>query len=202
MFVQFINMKDRNPQPNPLLLSSWNRLFYYNLLIASASSPRLSSDDENLICSLLFRLFLTLWLSQKKVEPWKLYTMVSCLLIVDFVILITWQIQDPLERTLESFPLEDPISVSDDIKIRPELEHCESENNSIWLGKWNHRFPPCAASCRRLCSLLLTSSLFLWCSPSAVVGAIRKSVYNIFFLLSWALAVLSVFRQNLSFPRI
>lgn len=52
MFVQFINMKDKNPQPNPLLLSSWNRLFYFNLLIASATSPRLSSDDENLICSL------------------------------------------------------------------------------------------------------------------------------------------------------
>lgn len=127
-------------------------------------------------------------MSQKKVEPWKLYTMVSCLLIVDFVILITWQIQDPLERTLESFPLEDPISVSDDIKIRPELEHCESENNSIWLGKWDHRFPPCAASCRRLCSLLLTSSLFLWYSPSAVVGAIRKSVYIFSLFLSFGSA--------------
>jgi gamma-aminobutyric acid type B receptor len=62
--------------------------------------------------------------------------MVSSLLIVDIVILITWQIQDPLARTLETFPLEDPISVSDDIKIRPELEHCESENNSVWLGKF------------------------------------------------------------------
>lgn len=70
-------------------------------------------------------------------EPWKLYTMVSGLLVVDIVILLTWQIQDPLERRLETFPLEDPVSVNDDVKIRPELEHCESENNPVWLGKWS-----------------------------------------------------------------
>ncbi|XP_055388221.1 gamma-aminobutyric acid type B receptor subunit 1 [Condylostylus longicornis] len=71
---------------------------------------------------------------KKKVEPWKLYTMVSGLLSIDLVILISWQIFDPLQRSLESFPLEDPISNVDDIKIRPELEHCESERNSMWLG--------------------------------------------------------------------
>ncbi|XP_055601301.1 gamma-aminobutyric acid type B receptor subunit 1 [Uranotaenia lowii] len=71
---------------------------------------------------------------KKKVEPWKLYTMVTGLLTADFVILLTWQIQDPLQRRLETFPLEDPISSNDDVKIRPELEHCESHNNSVWLG--------------------------------------------------------------------
>uniref|UniRef100_A0A182J9B7 G-protein coupled receptors family 3 profile domain-containing protein n=1 Tax=Anopheles atroparvus TaxID=41427 RepID=A0A182J9B7_ANOAO len=71
---------------------------------------------------------------KKKVEPWKLYTMVSGLLTVDLVILLTWQMQDPLQRRLEAFPLEDPISSNDDVKIRPELEHCESHNNSVWLG--------------------------------------------------------------------
>lgn len=61
--------------------------------------------------------------------------MVSGLLAVDLVILLTWQIYDPLQRRLETFPLEDPESVNDDVKIRPELEHCESDNNSVWLGK-------------------------------------------------------------------
>lgn len=75
---------------------------------------------------------------QKKVEPWKLYTMVSGLLVVDIVILLTWQLQDPLARRLETFPLEDPISANDDVKIRPELEHCESENNPVWLGEYAH----------------------------------------------------------------
>ena len=72
---------------------------------------------------------------QKKVEPWKLYTMVSGLVAVDLIILLTWQFQDPLQRRLEQFPLEDPISSNDDVKIRPELEHCESTNNSVWLGE-------------------------------------------------------------------
>lgn len=61
--------------------------------------------------------------------------MVSGLLSVDLIILLTWQLSDPLQRRLETFPLENPVSSSDDIKIRPELEHCESENNSIWLGE-------------------------------------------------------------------
>lgn len=62
--------------------------------------------------------------------------MVSGLLSIDLIILLTWQLSDPLQRRLESFPLEDPLSSNDDIKIRPELEHCESENNSVWLGKY------------------------------------------------------------------
>jgi len=60
--------------------------------------------------------------------------MVSGLLSVDLIILLTWQIYDPLQRRLEQFPLEEPASSFDDVKIRPELEHCESENNSVWLG--------------------------------------------------------------------
>ncbi|XP_035909345.1 gamma-aminobutyric acid type B receptor subunit 1 isoform X1 [Anopheles stephensi] len=79
-------------------------------------------------------LFNAFYYLQKKVEPWKLYTMVSGLLTIDLVILLTWQMQDPLQRRLETFPLEDPISSNDDVKIRPELEHCESHNNSVWLG--------------------------------------------------------------------
>ncbi|KNC24020.1 hypothetical protein FF38_00223 [Lucilia cuprina] len=71
---------------------------------------------------------------KKKVEPWKLYTMVTGLLSIDLIILLAWQIFDPLQRILETFPLEDPLSTTDDIKIRPELEHCESEKNSMWLG--------------------------------------------------------------------
>uniref|UniRef100_A0A8D8WDP6 Gamma-aminobutyric acid type B receptor subunit 1 n=1 Tax=Cacopsylla melanoneura TaxID=428564 RepID=A0A8D8WDP6_9HEMI len=71
----------------------------------------------------------------KKLEPWKLYTMVAGLLSIDLVILLCWQFYDPLQRTTETFPLETPPkSSSDDIKISPELEHCESRNNNIWYG--------------------------------------------------------------------
>lgn len=75
-------------------------------------------------------------LTQKKVEPWKLYTMVSGLLVIDLVILASWQVFDPLQRKLESFPEEKPPSTIDDIKIKPQLEHCESNNQTVWLSKF------------------------------------------------------------------
>ncbi|KAK0159683.1 hypothetical protein PV327_010775 [Microctonus hyperodae] len=71
---------------------------------------------------------------QKNIQPWKLYTMVSALIAIDIVILGLWQGLDPLQRTIETFPLELSPHGDDDARIRPELEHCESENNSIWLG--------------------------------------------------------------------
>ncbi|XP_076233391.1 gamma-aminobutyric acid type B receptor subunit 1 isoform X1 [Calliopsis andreniformis] len=71
---------------------------------------------------------------QKKVQPWKLYTMVSGLLAVDIVLLISWQVLDPLQRKMETFPLESSPFGDDDARIRPELEHCESIHNNVWLG--------------------------------------------------------------------
>ncbi|KAK1134342.1 hypothetical protein K0M31_012113 [Melipona bicolor] len=71
---------------------------------------------------------------QKKIQPWKLYTMVSGLLVVDIVLLVSWQVLDPLQRKIETFPLESPPFGDDDARIRPELEHCESIHNNIWLG--------------------------------------------------------------------
>ncbi|XP_034235282.1 gamma-aminobutyric acid type B receptor subunit 1 isoform X3 [Thrips palmi] len=70
----------------------------------------------------------------KKVEPWKLYTMVTGLLLIDLVLLMTWQLYDPLQRSIEEFPLEEPNNTDDDVKIRPQLEHCESEKHTVWLG--------------------------------------------------------------------
>nr|XP_050850762.1 gamma-aminobutyric acid type B receptor subunit 1 isoform X2 [Vespula vulgaris] len=72
--------------------------------------------------------------AKKKIQPWKLYTMVSGLLAIDIVLLSTWQGFHPLQRQIEVFPLESPPTGDDDARIRPELEHCESEHNSIWLG--------------------------------------------------------------------
>ncbi|XP_013144269.1 PREDICTED: gamma-aminobutyric acid type B receptor subunit 1 [Papilio polytes] len=72
--------------------------------------------------------------TKKRVHGWKLYTMVGGLLVVDVVLLTAWQLRDPLQRRVETFPLEAPRHHDDDVHIRPELEHCESEHNTIWLG--------------------------------------------------------------------
>ena len=54
---------------------------------------------------------------------------------MDIVVLGAWQVVDPMLRTLETFPLEVPEDTDDDVKIKPQLEHCESSYNTIWLGK-------------------------------------------------------------------
>lgn len=54
--------------------------------------------------------------------------------MIDLIIMIAWQVIDPLQRRVELFPLEDPLEESDDSKIRPELEHCESHHNNVWLS--------------------------------------------------------------------
>ncbi|XP_026670561.1 gamma-aminobutyric acid type B receptor subunit 1 isoform X2 [Ceratina calcarata] len=72
--------------------------------------------------------------AKKRIQPWKLYTMISGLLTVDIVLLVCWQVLDPLQRKMETFPLESPPFGDDDARIRPELEHCESVHNSVWLG--------------------------------------------------------------------
>ncbi|CAL4133132.1 unnamed protein product, partial [Meganyctiphanes norvegica] len=70
----------------------------------------------------------------KRVEPWKLYLMVTCFVVIDLIILTVWQIIDPLKRILQKFPLETPPNTVEDIKLMPELEHCESSYNKVWLG--------------------------------------------------------------------
>lgn len=38
-------------------------------------------------------------------------------------------------RDIEIFDLEPSPSTDQDIKLKPYLEHCHSDNNSIWLGR-------------------------------------------------------------------
>lgn len=73
--------------------------------------------------------------------------MVSGLLVADIVLLVSWQVLDPLQRKMETFPLEAPPFGDDDARIRPELEHCESAHNSIWLGELFSFFQTWSFSC-------------------------------------------------------
>ncbi|XP_065574431.1 gamma-aminobutyric acid type B receptor subunit 1-like isoform X2 [Artemia franciscana] len=53
---------------------------------------------------------------------------------VDIVLLSVWYFIDPLRRSVESFPLEEPTDFTEDLLIRPLMEHCESKNQTTWLG--------------------------------------------------------------------
>lgn len=63
--------------------------------------------------------------------------MLCGLLSVDIILLVTWQIVDPLRRKIETFSLElPPFGDDEDAMIKPELEHCSSEQYSLWIGKY------------------------------------------------------------------
>lgn len=64
---------------------------------------------------------------------------------------------DPLKREMESFQPEFPENIEDDIRILPQLEHCESTHNNIWLG-----------------TVMKTAKLFIYV-------VLKKSLYNLYF---------------------
>ena len=51
------------------------------------------------------------------------------------IVLTTWQVIDPMFRDTENFDLEPSPTTDQDIMLQPYLEHCNSKNISIWLGK-------------------------------------------------------------------
>jgi len=61
----------------------------------------------------------------------------TVLLLLDVAVLIAWQILDPLKRDLETFAMEEPTDTDEDIQLMPQLEHCISNNLSVWLGKFS-----------------------------------------------------------------
>ncbi|XP_041370051.1 gamma-aminobutyric acid type B receptor subunit 1-like [Gigantopelta aegis] len=71
---------------------------------------------------------------RKAVESWELYIVLVILLLLDVGVLTAWQILDPLQRKLDYFSLEDPTDTDEDIQYKPQLEQCDSENLTVWLG--------------------------------------------------------------------
>ncbi|XP_046543396.1 gamma-aminobutyric acid type B receptor subunit 1-like [Haliotis rubra] len=71
---------------------------------------------------------------RKSVKSWELYIVVTILLLLDISVLVAWQILDPLQRKLDLFSLEAPTDTEEDIQLRPMLEHCNSDNLTVWLG--------------------------------------------------------------------
>ena len=69
--------------------------------------------------------------------------MVGCFVLVDIIVLGTWQIVDPLSRDVQEFLLEKPKDTVEDIRIKPLLEHCESEYKTIFLGKFFSKSTSC-----------------------------------------------------------
>lgn len=79
-------------------------------------------------------------ISLQVVRKWELLLVLFCLLVIDIIVLVAWQVLDPLYRHLETFPPEEPKHTTEDIMLEPYLEHCSSKNINIWLGRSLHNF--------------------------------------------------------------
>lgn len=58
--------------------------------------------------------------------------MLSSFLLIDTITLVVWFFQSPMSRKVEIFDLESPIDTEEDVKIQPQLEHCDA--NLLWYG--------------------------------------------------------------------
>ncbi|XP_060587127.1 gamma-aminobutyric acid type B receptor subunit 1-like [Ruditapes philippinarum] len=72
--------------------------------------------------------------NKKEVKNCEMYVVLTAIILIDLIILSTWQAIDPMYRSLEMFDLEPAPSTDQDIMYKPYLEHCDSNNISIWLG--------------------------------------------------------------------
>jgi len=71
---------------------------------------------------------------ETQVVPWKLWSMVGCLVAVDAVFVAVWQLVDPLKKEKIEFDLEPSDDEDDDVEYRPEIWVCRSDYQNVWLG--------------------------------------------------------------------
>jgi gamma-aminobutyric acid type B receptor len=50
--------------------------------------------------------------------------------LIDIAVLVVWYFRSPMSRKVETFDPESPENTDDDVKIQPQLEHCDA--NLIW----------------------------------------------------------------------
>lgn len=68
----------------------------------------------------------------KRIKDRQVYLILGTFCLLDLIILIIWFFQSPMSRKVEIFDLESPDNTDEDIKIQPQLEHCDA--NMVWYG--------------------------------------------------------------------
>lgn len=136
-------------------------------------------------------IFTNIKLNKKVIKDYKLFMVVGVLVIVDIVILITWQIVDPFYRdTSTGEPTLSP--KNDDVQIIPIMEFCQSNRMSIFLG-----------SIYAYKGLLMAFGCFLaWETRHVSIPALNDSkyigmsVYNVVIMCVMGAAVSYLLREH------
>ncbi|XP_013776602.1 gamma-aminobutyric acid type B receptor subunit 2-like isoform X2 [Limulus polyphemus] len=78
-------------------------------------------------------IFTNIKLNKKVIQDYKLFMVVGVLVLIDIAILTTWQVIDPFYRET-SLGMQLPSSGNEDSVVIPELEFCNSQNMTVFLG--------------------------------------------------------------------
>ncbi|RMX44624.1 hypothetical protein pdam_00002738 [Pocillopora damicornis] len=125
----------------------------------------------------------------------QLFGMVVVLLSIDVIILVIWQIVDPLTNKVENLTLQ--VSQEDDTGIQPYITMCTCENITIWLA--------CIYVYKGL--LLLFGAFLAWETRKVHIPALNDSkliglsVYNVIIPCILVIPILGVVadRPNIQF---
>merc|ERR1719369_1351560 len=94
----------------------------------------------------------SVYISTTQVVPWKLWSMVGCLVAVDVLFVTIWQIVDPLKKKITAFDTIPSDNLDEDVEYQPEIWVCRSDYHNVWLGRsmsaWDFRKIFCI--CHRL----------------------------------------------------
>ncbi|XP_078359757.1 gamma-aminobutyric acid type B receptor subunit 1-like isoform X1 [Oculina patagonica] len=116
----------------------------------------------------------------------QLFGMVAVLLLIDFIILLTWQLVDPLKSKSENLTLE--VSTEDDTGIQPYVTMCSCQHITIWQA--------CMYGYKGL--LLLFGAYLAWETRKVHISALNDSkliglsVYNVIIPCILVIPILGV----------
>ena len=68
----------------------------------------------------------------QKIKNTQVYLMLTGFCLIDVAVLVVWFFRSPMSRKVETFDYESPENTDEDVKIQPQLEHCDA--NYLWYG--------------------------------------------------------------------
>ncbi|XP_013415617.1 gamma-aminobutyric acid type B receptor subunit 2 [Lingula anatina] len=134
-------------------------------------------------------IFTNVKLNRKVIKDYKLILIVLGLLVFDLIILITWQIVDPMQKQTKHLPA---VERGIDMEIIPQVDYCFSTHMTIWLSiLYAYK------------GVLLIFGCFLaWETRHVSIPALNDSkyigmsVYNVVVLCVCGVAISFVVRDN------
>ncbi|XP_070566247.1 gamma-aminobutyric acid type B receptor subunit 2-like isoform X2 [Ptychodera flava] len=149
---RFIKMS--SPYLNNLIIIG-GILCYCYIYLLGLDGPQFTDYTFQLICSLrawvltigftvafgamfsktwrVHSIFTNIKMKKRVIRDYKLFAIVGVLLLIDVLLLTTWQIKDPQRRREVEGPEQaDPLGR--DISIVPVMRHCQSLHMTIWLA--------------------------------------------------------------------